>query len=259
MKNSKILKVAIASSLVASLAATAAISASAAGIGKVDDIKDHSVGVTGSFNNWESDVELKDDGKGVYEGVIEIDNVTADMVVEATKDDGTGTQVATGKTGITFKVRLDGEWTDSWGDYEPDYVRTWNSQTNCCVEAAEGDHVKITVKLDTTKNSPEAVSAGEVEADDDVDYTLIPVEYSIEKVEDAAPAEETPAEKTPAATADTENNDAPAATTPASTDSDSDTTTPATGDTTSAIALVAVVLASLGTAVVMTKKASAKN
>ena len=40
MKNSKILKVAIASSLVASLAATAAISASAAGIGKVDDIKD---------------------------------------------------------------------------------------------------------------------------------------------------------------------------------------------------------------------------
>ena len=38
-----------------------------------------------------------------------------------------------------------------------------------------------------------------------------------------------------------------------------DTSSPATGDTTSAIALVAVVLASLGTAVVMTKKASAKD
>lgn len=261
MKNSKILKVVVASSLVASLAATAAISASA--IAKVEDIKSHKVGVTGSFNNWgndgDADVELKDNGSGVYEGVVEVEKVTADMVVEATTDDGTGAQVKTGKKGITFKVRLDGDWTDSWGEYEPAYVRTWNSQTNCCVEAAEGDHVKITVKLDTTKNHPDAVAAEEVDADE-IDYNVIPVEYSVEKVEDAAPAADPePATQTPATTTTDTSNDATAAATPASTSTDSDTTTPATGDTTSAIALVAVVLASLGTAVVMTKKASAKD
>ncbi len=261
MKSSKILKVVIASSLVASLAATAAVSANAAGIAKIEDIKDHKVGVVGSFNDWstEGEIALTDNGSGVYEGVVEIEKVTKEMVVEATADDGNGAQVKTGKKGITFKVRLDGDWTDSWGDYEPAYVRTWNSQTNCCVEAAEGDHVKITVKLDTTKNHPDAVAAGEVEADE-IDYTLIPVEYSVEKVEDAAPAADPePAAQTPATTTTDTSNDATAAATPASTSTDSDTTTPATGDTTSAIALVAVVLASLGTAVVMTKKASAKD
>ena len=184
-------------------------------------------------------------------------------------DDGAGNQIPRGKKGITFKVRLDKDWTDSWGDYEEAYVRTYNSQTNCVVEAKEGTHVKITVKLDTTKNCPEAIAAGEVEKDDAVDYTLIPVTYSIEEVAgaaadttpseapaaDTAPAASTPADTTPAAT--TPADTTPAATTPAGTSEAA--TTPATGDTTSAIALVAVVLASLGTAVVMTKKATSKD
>ena len=246
MRKSKILATAVCAALVTSVAATAAISANAAGIGKVDDIKSHSVGVTGSFNAWAADVPMTDDdGDGVFEGVVDIENVTDDMVGEATKDDGTGTQVPRGVKGITFKVRLDGSWDDSWGDYEPDYERTWNSQTNCVVEAKAGTHVKITVKLDTTKNSPDAVSAGAIDADADVDYTLIPVTYSVEEV--AAPAASTPAASTPAAST-------PAASSPAGTATT--TASPATGDATSAVALVAVVLASLGTAVVMTKKAS---
>ena len=191
MRKSKILATAVSAALVASLAATAAISVNAAGIGKVSDIKDHSVGITGSFNNWEAtDVPMSDDdGDGIFEGVVGIENVTKDMISEATMDDGAGNQIPRGKKGITFKVRLDKAWTDSWGDYEEAYVRTWNSQTNCVVEAKEGTHVKITVKLDTTKNCDEAVAAGEVEKDDDVDYTLIPVTYSIEEVAAAAPAE----------------------------------------------------------------------
>ena len=266
MQTKKILGIALAASLVASMAATAAMSVNAAGIGKVSEIKDHSVGIIGSFNNWSDDVAMNDDdGDGIYEGVVEIDSVTSDMISEATKDDGAGNQIPRGKTGITFKVRLDKDWTDSWGDYEEAYVRTWNSQTNCAVEANEGDHVKITVKLDTTKNCDEAVAAGEVEKDDDVDYTLIPVTYSIEEVAAAAPAEETPAAETPAAetpaaetpAASTPTASTPAASTPAGTTEAA--ATPATGDTTSAIALVAVVLASLGTAVVMTKKATSKD
>ena len=271
MRKSKILATAVSAALVASLAATAAISVSAAGIGNVSDIKSHSVGITGSFNAWEAtDVAMTDDdGDGVYEGVVDIENVTKDMISEATMDDGAGNQIPRGKKGITFKVRLDKDWTDSWGDYEEAYVRTYNSQTNCVVEAKEGTHVKITVKLDTTKNCPEAIAAGEVEKDDDVDYSLIPVTYSIEEVAgaaadttpseapaaDTAPAASTPADTTPADT--TPADTTPAATTPAGTSEAA--TTPATGDTTSAIALVAVVLASLGTAVVMTKKATSKD
>lgn len=272
MRKSKILATAVSAALVASLAATAAISVNAAGISKVSDIKDHSVGITGSFNSWEAtDVPMSDDdGDGIFEGVVDIENVTKDMISEATMDDGAGNQIPRGKTGITFKVRLDKAWTDSWGDYEEAYVRTYNSQTNCVVEAKEGTHVKITVKLDTTKNCDEAVAAGEVEKDDDVDYTLIPVTYSIEEVAAAAPAEETPAAETPAAetpAAETPAAETPAASTPAASTPAASTpagttdaaATPATGDTTSAIALVAVVLASLGTAVVMTKKATSKD
>ena len=269
MRKSKILATALAAALVGSVAATAAMSVSAAGIGKVDDIKSHSVGITGSFNAWEkTDVEMTDaDGDGVFEGVVDIESVTADMISEATMDDGAGNQVPRGKKGITFKVRLDKDWTDSWGDYEPAYVRTYNSQTNCVVEAVEGHHVKITVKLDTTKNCPEAIAAGEVEEGDDVDYTLIPVTYSVEDLGGGAAEESTSTEQSTAteeSTATTETSTAttttskPAATTtttPAGT-ANTDGASPATGDTTSAIALVAVVLASLGTAVVMTKKAS---
>ncbi len=263
MRKSKILASAVSVALVASIAATAAISASA--IGSVEEIKDHKMGIVGSFNNWSTEGEVPmndDDGDGIWEGTVDIENVTAEMIVEATMDDGAGNQIPRGKTGITFKVRLDSNWADSWGDYEASYVRTGNSQTNCVVEAKEGTHVKIHVKLDTTRNAPEAIEAGEVEATDPVDYLLIPVSYTVEEVAAAAaPATQTSA--APATQTSTATTTTPAASTATTTTSTPAGTTsansPATGDTTSAIALVAVVLASLGTAVVMTKKASAKD
>ena len=182
MQTKKLLGIALAASLVASVATTAAISVNAAGISDVSDIKKHTVGIVGSFNDWGKNpdtVMTDDDGDGVFEGTVDIPVVTADMISEATMDDGNGNQIPRGKTGVTFKIRLDADWTDSWGDYEAAYVRTWNSQTNCVVEATEGESLKIKVTLDTTKNCEECIEAGEVEADDDVDYTLIPVRYSV--------------------------------------------------------------------------------
>lgn len=242
MRKSKIIASVVSVALVASVAAAASISASA--ISKVEDIEGHKVGVTGSFCNWgndgDADVEMTNNG-GVWETTIDIPEVTEAMVVDATKDDGSGNQVSRGFKGITFKVRLDDTWDDSWGDYEPGYDRTYNSQTNCAVKAEVGTHVKINIKLDTTKNSPEALSNpdGETKEGDPVDHLIIPVTYTVEEVKDEKPAEESKKEESKAESADTSS--------------------PATGDTTSAIALVAVVLASLGTAVVMTKKASAKD
>lgn len=252
MRKSKIIASVVSVALVASVAAAASISASA--ISKVEDIEGHKVGVTGSFCNWgndgDADVEMTNNG-GVWETTIDIPEVTEAMVVDATKDDGSGNQVSRGFKGITFKVRLDDTWDDSWGDYEPGYDRTYNSQTNCAVKAEVGTHVKINVKLDTTKNSPEALSNpdGETKEGDPVDHLIIPVTYTVEEVKDEKPAEESKKEESKAESKAEESKAAEPA----------DTSSPATGDTTSAIALVAVVLASLGTAVVMTKKASAKD
>ncbi len=250
MRKSKILATVVSSALVASVAATAAISVSAI---KAEDMSSHKVGIVGSFNDWSKDGEVwMTENNGVWEGTVDIPEVTDTMVVDATTDDGSGGQIPRGIKGITFKVRLDGDWGDSWGDYEAAYDRTLNSQTNCCVEAKAGTHVKINVKLDTTKNSPEALANSDSDAkEDDVDSNWWPVTYTVEEVKDEAPAESKPAEASkPAATK-------PATTTPAATTTTTeDTASPATGDTTSAVALVAVVLASLGTAVVMTKKAS---
>lgn len=253
MRKSKILATVVSAALIASVAASAAISANAL---TIDDIASHKVGIAGSFNNWgkdgDPDVEMTNNN-GVWEGTVDIPEVTDGMVVDATTDDGNGEQISRGFKGITFKVRLDGIWTDSWGDYEPGYCRTYNSQTNCAVKAEVGSHVKIHVKLDTTKNSEEAINNPEddTKADSDPDVIVLPVSYTVEEVKDEAPAESKPAEASkPAATK-------PATTTPAATTTTTeDTASPATGDTTSAVALVAVVLASLGTAVVMTKKAS---
>lgn len=156
MKKSKLLGAALAVSMVSSAIAVTSISASA----KVssDGIEDASVGIVGSFNNWgnsgEADIPMTNNN-GVWEGTIKIDKVTEDIVVaQPTRDDGTGNQVpredVTG-TAVCFKIRLNQMWEDSWGDYEPDYGRTWNSQTNCAVAAEVGKPLMVKVKLDTTK------------------------------------------------------------------------------------------------------------
>ncbi len=287
MRKSKVLGIAIAAAMVTSIAATAALSASAT-VSK-DGIDGETVGITGSFCNWgndgDADVPMTNNG-GVWEGTIVIDSVTEGMLGDAMTDDGTGAKVPrddiSGKA-ITFKVRTNGDWTNSWGDYESAYDRTWNSQTDCAVEANVGDSLTITVKLDTTT----VVSGTEIPAGDADSWQVWPVTYEVQKTE--APAEESSEEESSeeasteesseeASTEATESSTAAessaatstaatstaatstAATstaTPASTTED--TTTVSTGDATSAAALVAVVIASLGAAVVMTKKASSKD
>ena len=261
MKKSKVLGIALTVAMVSSIAATAAISASA----KVsaDGIEGDTVGITGSFCNWgntgETDVPMTNNN-GVWEGTISIDNVTKEMTVDqATKDDGKGTQVPRTDvvgTAITFKIRTNGNWDDSWGDFEPDFARSWNSQTNCAVAATIGQPITIKVKLDTTKyaegntvdtSDPKSVKKGWKQWA--VSYEVVPSETSTDP---------TPVESSEESTTPVESSETPAESTPA-VESSEESTTPATGDTTSAVALVAVVIASLGAAVVMTKKASAKD
>ena len=264
MRNSKILKVAICTALVASIGATAAITASAA-----VDLPSKNVGVCGVFTgNWGGDgtkdiVMNDDDGDGVWTADVDLESVKAEWITDWNKDDN-----PTGEKHIQFKVRLDNNWDNNWATYEPVHDRVFDSQCNLAIleDVAEGDHIKFTVFLDTNQNNPDAVAANKADPDsgigEEVDYEFLYAGYkNFEKVtgDAAAPAEEAPASEAPAEEAPAA--EAPAAEAPAAntTGTETTTTTPATGDTTSAIALVAVVLASLGTAVVMTKKASAKD
>ena len=47
-----------------------------------------------------------------------------------------------------FKVRKNASWDDSWGVYEPDYDRTYNSQTNCSITVTATTTVNVV--LDTS-------------------------------------------------------------------------------------------------------------
>lgn len=118
MQTKKIIGIALAAALVGSMAAVAATSVSAVDSVDADfSLEGHSVGIIGGFNSWGSDIaEMTDaDGDGVYVGVVN--------------------NVAAGDT--EFKIRLDGAWDYSWGVYEPDYERTFNSQTNCSISTTE--------------------------------------------------------------------------------------------------------------------------
>ena len=265
MRKSKVLSVALSSVLVATVAAATAMSVSAE-ITASSDIPNHKVGVTGGFNGWSEDVELTDaDGDGVYEGVVEIAEVTEEMIKPWSVDD-----VDTGESYLQFKVRLDGEWTDSWGSYEPLHDRCWNSQSNVPVkEAVAGQPITFTVYFDIKNPSPAALENPDsyAEAGDD-DYMYLNVYYKVKETE-SEPSKEEPSKEEPSKEEPSKESEAPTGnndTTGASTDTASkvasetqtDTSSVPTGDATSAVALAAVVLASLGVAVVMTKKASAK-
>ena len=271
MKKSKILGIALVAAMAASVAVVNASALSA------DEMKTHSVGICGAFNGWGATPDVvmtDDDGDGIWEGTVEIDNVTEDMITESTEDKGSAGVVSRGFSGVKFKVRLDNEWGTSWGDYEEAYDRTENSQTNCCAkEAVAGQSLTIKVKLDTT-----SLASDSLPVDDDDAYTLWNVTYTAEAGAAETPAEESseaPAEESSEAPAE-ESSEAPAeessetpaeessvapaeesSTAPAAEESTETSAVP-TGDTTSAVALVAVVVASLGAAVVMTKKASSK-
>lgn len=124
--------------------------------------------------------------------------------------------------GLEFKVRTNNDWTDSWGALDENEM-TFNSQTNCKTDPLT-EKSDIVVKFDTTGG-------------DEMTYA---VSFEVK----AAAAADEPTTDEP--TTDEPTTDEPT------------TDAPATGDTTSAFALVSVVVAALGVAVVMTKKASSK-
>ena len=246
MRNSKIVKVLMSSALVASVAVASAMSTAA--ISNLSQLKDHFVGVTGSFNNWDvTDVELTDaDGDGIYEGIVDIPEVTEEMIGDWKVDD-----VLQPEKYLTFKVRLDKSWDDSWGAYEPENNRTYNSQSNVPVkEAVVGQPLKFNVIFDTTKINQGYIDNKEqsdVLPDDPVDMENIGVTYKIiETVVESSPEPSQPSESSVESSVVVASQ------------SSTDTSTVPTGDATSAAALAAIVVASLGVAVVMTKKASAK-
>lgn len=254
MRNSKIVKVLMSSALVASVAAASAMSTAA--ISNLSQLKDHFVGVTGSFNNWDvTDVELTDaDGDGIYEGIVDIPEVTEDMIGDWKVDD-----VLQPEKYLTFKVRLDKSWDDSWGAYEPENNRTYNSQSNVPVkEAVVGQPLKFNVIFDTTKIDEGYINnknQTDVLPDDPVDMENIGVTYKIiETVVESSPEPSQPSESSVESSVQSSVQSSVVVASQSSTD----TSTVPTGDATSATALAAIVVASLGVAVVMTKKASAK-
>ena len=128
MLKRNVMKILLAGSVLFTVGALSAVSVSAE-ISKASDIASHKVGVVGSFNGWKDDVPLTDDdGDGLYEGIVTVDEVTEDMIV-------------------------------GWSvDYEPIYDRTWNSMSNVPVkEAVVGKSLKFKVYFDTKNPNPDSL------------------------------------------------------------------------------------------------------
>lgn len=166
----KSLSVVLSAAMIASVGAVATVGVSALSISK-DEVKNHTVGITGAFaecETWTKDIPMTDNGDGTYSAKI------------------TGQQPGE----YEFKVRLDNSWNYSWGDYEWEDPngdpadRTMNSQHNCKVTVtAETDVIKVT--FDTTKISDDALAEGSSVAhelsgaDDEFAYNFWPVTYEI--------------------------------------------------------------------------------
>lgn len=125
------------------------------------------LGVVGTFtdseyNRWNSDYYMQYNNlEGVYECIIHIDEVKEDMISPAYKDDGTDGREERGFSGVQSKIRKDGKWDYSWGEYEDAYERTENSQTDFCVKAVEGQPLNFRVFID-----PNQVVCNEITPDD---------------------------------------------------------------------------------------------
>ena len=91
-------------------------------------------GVTGSFQeckNWTKDIPMRDDDNlKIYTALI--------------KDVMPGT--------YEYKVRANGEWTDSWGEFENGY--TYNSQVNKVVTVKRKSDVKIVMDARDNEEKP---------------------------------------------------------------------------------------------------------
>ena len=128
MLKRNVIKILLVCAVLFTVRTLSAVSVSAE-ISKASDIASHKVGVVGSFNDWKDDVPLTDDdGDGLYEGIVTVDEVTEDMIV-------------------------------GWSvDYEPIYDRTWNSMSNVPVkEAVVGKSLKFKVYFDTKNPNPDSL------------------------------------------------------------------------------------------------------
>ena len=100
-----------------------------------DEIKFEKLGIAGDFTDWgkKPDIEMiysEEDGMKAYVGIV--------------------TDLEAGD--YEFKVRADGDWVHSWGVYEEEYDRTYNSQTNCKFTIEEGDGL-LYVILDVSEDN----------------------------------------------------------------------------------------------------------
>ncbi len=89
------------------------------------DPNEHTFGVTGSFNGWESDVEMTKAAPGVF--VANIGNQPK---------------------GTEFKVRADAAWSYSWGAYDEKLDITQNSQKNIKLDA-DAKNVVVVINTNT--------------------------------------------------------------------------------------------------------------
>lgn len=145
-KATKALSLLFAIPLAAAVSFAAASTVSAV---TADDLRGHTVGVTGAFNNWgkngEPDVRLTDDdGDGVWEGTVYIDNVTKNMIEVGEYN----------YTYVPFRVRLDSSDEMSWGAYQRDNNGggyTFNSPDSLLVSAEAGKPLEFKVRLCTNK------------------------------------------------------------------------------------------------------------
>ena len=130
MYKKKIIGIALIAAMVSSMAAVSVSARDAFDAGEIDTyFENHTIGIVGAMTDWggSPDVPMTDpDGDGIYVGIY--------------KDLAAGT--------YSFKVRADSNWDDSWGEYEEQYERTMNSQTDCSV-TVEGETTDLVVMLDT--------------------------------------------------------------------------------------------------------------
>ncbi len=107
------------------------------------NLADHTLGVTGGFNDWGGDysdyVMTDADGDGIY--TVSISNLEAGY--------------------YEYKVRADEEWDYSWGEYEDYREGTFGSQTNCSITIEDGD--VLNVSIDTNGNMNNWTVVGTVE------------------------------------------------------------------------------------------------
>ena len=175
----KVLAVSLMSSILCSVMAVNSLSVSA--WSSYDVMSNHLVGAVGSFNSWgteeDGDIVLNDfDGDGIYEGNVYIPEVTQDMITRWYVDD-----VYTNEDYLQFKVRLDEDWDDSWGYYEPLMDRTWCSQSPVPVKEAQvGKPLAFTIYFDTQNPDPAALANPESYAEPGSDdFMYLHVWYEI--------------------------------------------------------------------------------